>query len=206
GTGDRAIDKSINTAKALVTSGRTIQRACRNSDLAALGFPGSCPDPTGGTFTVADLQACLLTEGETAVDKLIALVFAQGAPGATPTPTATAVATATGAPGATATTTAATTPGATSTGGPTSTGAAPSSTAAAPTSTAAAPTSTAAAPTPTAGGPTPTAGGPTPTAGAPTATAGVPTVTEVPTPQPTSTTVGGACPTQITFLANGEAS
>ena len=46
GTGDKAIDKSINTAKALVTSGRTIQRACRNSELAALGFPGSCPDPT----------------------------------------------------------------------------------------------------------------------------------------------------------------
>jgi len=43
------------------------------------------------------------------------------------------------------------------------------------------------------------------TAGASTATAGVPTATEVPTPQPTSTAVGGACPTQITFLANGDA-
>jgi len=53
GTGDAGTDKLISKAMGLITSGRTIHRDCRKSDLATLGFPdrvlirpaGASPSP-----------------------------------------------------------------------------------------------------------------------------------------------------------------
>ncbi len=87
GTGDAKTDKSI--AKLQNDLVKELDRRCSDATIATLGFPGTCPDTTGGSFTVADVATCIQTTHEAAADVILAIVFATGAvpiPTATPTP------------------------------------------------------------------------------------------------------------------------
>ncbi|TMA78132.1 MAG: hypothetical protein E6J72_14785, partial [Deltaproteobacteria bacterium] len=107
GTGDPQTDQAIAQAQANLAA--NLQQACGKTQLEHLGFPGSCSDPDGGSFSVGNLQDCLLTTLENAVDTFINFEYPPPG-GPTPTPgstaTATPVVTATAQPTTTATATA----------------------------------------------------------------------------------------------------
>jgi len=227
GTGNRDTDQLIQ--KAFKQLEDKLRRGCRNADLETIGFPGSCP-ATGG-FSLGDLQSCLETSLETALDQAILLLVPFTSPVATATPTPEETATPSEAPTPTETAslgppTASPPPGETPTptetaspgpGEPTATATVaevtptPAETLATieptPTGTPVAsgePTATATA----AAGATPTetaAAGATPTETAAATAEPTPVPTDTTGPVPTSTPSGGACATEITFLANGQA-
>lgn len=90
GTGDDPTDEAITKLQnGLATE---LGRRCSDAALATLGFPGTCPDATGGAFTVADLTTCIRDTHEAAADAILALAFPSGtAPTPTPAATSTAV-------------------------------------------------------------------------------------------------------------------
>ncbi len=67
--------------KAADTLARTVTDACRNVDLADLGFPGACFDPTFGDFEVGDLVECLRDTHASVVDFVFIPVEYPGAAG-----------------------------------------------------------------------------------------------------------------------------
>ncbi len=87
GTGDASTDQEILQAANRLAD--KLVRACRDTTLESLGFPGSCVDPDGGTFSLENLKACILVTHEAKVDALLSITYpVVGA--ATPTPTSTA--------------------------------------------------------------------------------------------------------------------
>ncbi len=109
GTGYVPTDRAIAQATAYVKD--QLRRACGSVALANLGFPGACPDATGGAFTLDDLTSCVLATHAAAVDGLVAIAYASAPPvptatrTATPLPTGTPTATPTASATATATAT-----------------------------------------------------------------------------------------------------
>ncbi|HXC51254.1 MAG TPA: DUF4215 domain-containing protein [Candidatus Limnocylindrales bacterium] len=57
GRGDTAMDKRLRKAEDALS---VIGRDCSGVNLSALGFPGSCPDLTGGTFDTEDFKTCVV--------------------------------------------------------------------------------------------------------------------------------------------------
>lgn len=62
------VRRDARIARALAALTRRVGAACRDADLAALGFPGSCPDPTGSGFALDDLMSCLEGTHRAAID------------------------------------------------------------------------------------------------------------------------------------------
>src|SRR6266481_3390459 len=87
GTGDASTDHDIMQAANRLAD--KLQRSCSGVTLEALGFPGSCLDPDGGSFSLENLQACIHDTHEAKVDALVAIIYPV-AGAATPTPTSTA--------------------------------------------------------------------------------------------------------------------
>ena len=54
---------------------RKIQRKCKNVTLSNLGFPGGCPDPDGGDFSVDNLAACIHDAVESRVDMALMIEY-----------------------------------------------------------------------------------------------------------------------------------
>jgi hypothetical protein len=85
GTGDDATDGLIAQATARLVD--RISEACFRADLAALGFPGACPDPVPGAPTLADVERCVRATHEHLTQQMLA---AEYPPPAAPTPMPTA--------------------------------------------------------------------------------------------------------------------
>jgi hypothetical protein len=92
GTGRKATDKLITQATKDLADG--LRKACRGITLEHLGFPGACADSSGGSFSLEDLQACVLSTHEANADTIVALVYPP-----TPVPTSTPTGTPTGVGG-----------------------------------------------------------------------------------------------------------
>lgn len=73
-TGDPATDTRV--AKAQADLGAKLASRCAGIALGALGYPGECPDPSGGAFTTADLHACLVTSHDPRVLEMLGRQFA----------------------------------------------------------------------------------------------------------------------------------
>ncbi|MBI3767627.1 MAG: hypothetical protein HY271_03910, partial [Deltaproteobacteria bacterium] len=189
GTGDAKTDQEIFQAASRLSD--QLRRACGDTTLEVLGFPGSCTDPDGGSFSLGNLQTCILQTHELKVDELIAVAYPApggGTPTATATPTSIAP-TVTGTPSPVATVTLTASP--TETATPTATPTVTATFTAAPTATlTSAPTATATfTPGATA---TPTA---TPTVTATFTAAPTATLTSAPTATATFTPGATATPT-----------
>ncbi|TMA81302.1 MAG: hypothetical protein E6J72_05865, partial [Deltaproteobacteria bacterium] len=62
GTGDPGTDQQIAAAAAALSD--ELHGACDGITLEDLGFPGMCSDPDGGSFSVDNLDACILSTHE----------------------------------------------------------------------------------------------------------------------------------------------
>jgi|GEM_PF-1999191 len=69
GAGDDKLQRAMENAT--IKLDRALSTACVGVNLAFLNFPGACPDPSGGTFVVDDLQKCVRAESDVVIDDLL---------------------------------------------------------------------------------------------------------------------------------------
>jgi cysteine-rich repeat protein len=73
GVGDAKREAELEAIRSRV--GRRVSRACAGVELGDLGYPGDCPDPTGGAFETADLEGCIVSENDGIVAEMLALEY-----------------------------------------------------------------------------------------------------------------------------------
>ncbi len=69
GAGDEKMQRVLQ--RSAVKLNRALPVACAGVNLIFLGFPGTCPDPTGAPFDTTDLEGCILSRSNDVISSLL---------------------------------------------------------------------------------------------------------------------------------------